>query len=179
MDFEAAKSRLAALGCHWSKPALQRDTIFFRAEDDPITPKVGKIVMRIREEGGFITLTAKRHVTSELDCLEEEVHVEDAGATSRLLLLLGFVQTLAIVKLRQRATGFGFNFCLDRVEGLGDFLEIESLSSETTAEAPFRRLEDLLTTLALSDSERVEMGYDTLVLVARRDTTASSPDTGR
>ena len=52
--------------------------------------------------------------------------------------------------------------CLDVVEGLGTFIEVEAFADGKTEEVQ-ERLFAFLRTLGIKDEDRVTKGYDTLV----------------
>lgn len=59
---------------------------------------------------------------------EVEVGVSDRAKTEDILLSLGFRKTLDVVKTRSIWHYQGAEICLDRIEGLGEFVELESLA---------------------------------------------------
>lgn len=85
--------------------------------------------LRLRRRGELATLTYKgpklnrdRRVKARS---EVEITVSDVEKALELLGRLGFKKVAEIVKKRSVYDLAGFKICLDRVEGLGDFIEVE------------------------------------------------------
>ena len=58
---------------------------------------------------------------------EVEMRIEDAAAGKEILKELGYLPVQPVVKLRQYFQKENMTACLDQVEGLGDFLELEMI----------------------------------------------------
>ena len=91
--------------------------------------KIGVAFARLRTEGGRTLFTVKVPVANELDCAEQETVVADRAAMHEALLLMGYAPTVRIVKRRRTGSWPGGQVCLDVVEGLGVFVEVERLVS--------------------------------------------------
>jgi adenylate cyclase, class 2 len=92
-----------------------------------------------------------------------------ADNMTRLLTHLGY-RFVAVVKKRRRTApleraGFSFTVCLDEVDGLGRFAEVEVLAPEDRRADAEQALTRLATELGLSDVER--RSYLGLVLSAQ------------
>lgn len=168
-DVAAVRSQLEDLGCSWSAPIAQSDRVFFARGDDPLKAKTGRVVLRIREEAGSIKLGAKKHLSGELDCIEHEIAISASREATSIIEMLGFVETVSVLKSRQQSNCFGFNFCLDVVEGLGEFLEVEALVVENGGNDVQSNIAKLLERIGLNSSEHVTIGYDTLLLRSRHE----------
>lgn len=147
------------------EPRSQHDLVFATSMDDVLNPRPGIRIARIRTEGGVSTLNLKQHRTNELDVIEFETRVSDSTATEQILFALGMRMVVRVKKKRYSCAFHGTTVCIDIVEGLGDFVEIESLysrpphpSAQTELAA---RLRDLL---GPSPFEQVHWGYDRLLL---------------
>lgn len=132
---------------------------YFRSADPTLAPPRGP-TFRIRTEGGTATVTFKeksRERGVEFN-VEREFVVDDVDAFVHLVGVLGYVDDIA-----KRKSGFGFDVGdlhveLVRVDGVGEFIEVESVS--TDGERPGRdaaaaRIRDLLSSLPV-DLARVE-----------------------
>lgn len=83
--------------------------------------------LRIRLSGGKASLTYKGPKLDDRSKSREEiiVRLDDPGNMQELLGKLGFYR-VASVRKRRRMFALGkFELCVDRVQGLGDFFEIE------------------------------------------------------
>ncbi len=81
--------------------------------------------LRVRFSEGSITLTYKGPRSSSRFKERFEVNVRVEGDVRELLERLGFKPAIVVRKLREYFEGEGVMVSLDRVEGLGCFIEIE------------------------------------------------------
>jgi adenylate cyclase class 2 len=92
---------------------------------------------------------------------EIEVVVDDAVAAEKILSVLGYKPVLAIEKTRRLWKLDGCEVALDRLELLGDFVEIEGPSSEMIAAVKDK--------LGLSHLPHIRKSYAGMVSVVLRD----------
>ncbi|WP_048058128.1 class IV adenylate cyclase [Pyrococcus yayanosii] len=100
-------------------------------------------------KGPKIELTSKTR-------LEIEVQIDDVDKYSQLLEALGFREVLTVVKTREKYyVEKGITITLDEVEGLGKFVEIETLvkSQEEIGDA-VKKLRKILEELGVTKLER-------------------------
>lgn len=154
--------RLVKLGCKLSKPIAQMDIAYlepgFKFED--IGP--GVKALRIRKQNGKTLLTLKERQEIEMSSIEHETEVSDPFATEKLVKLLGYMEYVRINKKRIKTEYKELEICIDEVEDLGNFIEVEKMSdgdSVKTQEELFKFLERL----GIKRSDRETRGYDTLV----------------
>jgi len=83
---------------------------------------------------------------------------------ANICLALGFEELLKINKVRRKASYQGLEICLDQVEGLGNFIEIEKISESADAETVQLELFEILKKLGIEEQDRVFEGYDQLIL---------------
>jgi len=90
--------------------------------------------LRLRDQGGqfYMTYKGKKLDPGSKTRKEVEVEVADLKKTEEILLSLGFKKTLEVHKKREIYHLDGAEICLDRVEGLGDFVELETLAISDT-----------------------------------------------
>jgi adenylate cyclase class 2 len=96
--------------------------------------------LRLRNEGGQVFLTYKGKKLDAMSKTRKEVEVEvaDFAKMEDILLSLGYKVTLKVRKTREVYHMGGAVVCLDRVDGLGDFVELETLAVDESA-IPGRR----------------------------------------
>lgn len=153
--------RLEALGARRGSPARQVDRYFAHpsrnfAETDE--------ALRLRTEGMLNYLTYKGPlldaITKSRQELELPVEADEVGAQRAWALLraLGFEEVRAVRKERLpfglQAEGRDFVVALDSVEGLGDFIEIETLAGPDDWESARDAALRLAAQLQLTESER-------------------------
>ena len=156
-DLAAVASKLEVLGCAISEPISQKDIIFHKAAEKP-----PKNILRIREQQGKFIFTFKRNVKDELDCIERETVIADSTALQEIIKLLGFSELARVSKIRRKCSYKDYEICLDAVEGLGSFIEIEKMSTTDTRQVRAEMLA-FLAVLGLDTSKQVFQGYDTML----------------
>lgn len=125
----AALAALRRAGVRFGRVEEQNDQAFAPAEWDYSQPRIGVTFARLRTVGDRHLFTVKRPLTDVRTCVEHECWVSDRGAMHKAILLMGFEPTIRIVKQRSLGHLRDWTFCLDEVEGLGRFVEIERLAA--------------------------------------------------
>jgi adenylate cyclase class 2 len=155
-------SKLKEIGCVLNEPVVQDDCIYNKKGIDLSSHNHGTSVLRIREQKGRIVFTLKKDRSNELDCIEKEIEVNDKNTLEEIIELLDFEKTIEVHKKRQKGKYGDYEICLDEVDGIGFFIEVEKMSDED-GEKVQNELFDFLQTLGISKGDRVLIGYDTLV----------------
>jgi len=83
--------------------------------------------LRIRRQNGRAILTLKKPMSNHLDKLELETNISDPVQMEGIINELGYEQDQRITKDRIKGEHAGYEICLDSVEALGDFIEVESM----------------------------------------------------
>ena len=161
---EEAESKLKALGCVLSEPIIQHDTIF--VDDnygifDEFQPN--KNLLRIREAKGKFILTLKQPKSNELDSIEHESEIADPAEIKEILEHMGLHEVVQVHKVRRKTNYNDWEICLDQIEGLGAYIEIEKIAENLDVEAVQKELFEFLQSLGVKPEDRVTTGYDTLV----------------
>ena len=141
-DPAAFLTRLAALGLHLGAARIEGD-IYLNAPDRDFA-RTGE-AFRLRRIGAHNYLTYKGpkqpgpvKTREELEIAMPE-GVEAATQYLRLFAHLGYRVVTTVSKLRRSATwqreGFDLTLCLDEVDGLGTFAEVEVLADPAQVDA--------------------------------------------
>lgn len=124
--------------------------------------------LRIRSEtrqgktSHFFTL--KRSVTSQLDSIEHETEVSDESELKMIIKQLSFSLYSDLTKTRQKAHIGDIEVCIDTVDGLGSFVEVEKLTDEDADIEVIRaELWQVLHLLGVEPDSEVTDGYDVLM----------------
>ena len=91
---------------------------------------------------------------------EFEMQIDDAKVGKDILVSLGYVKMYPVVKIRQYYSQNQVTVCLDQVEGLGDFLELEIIVSQ--ADEKKKALDILASTLeglGFTDKDTIRTSY--------------------
>lgn len=121
--------------------------------------------LTLRTSVSFLTYKGAKLDTVSSAREELETEIADADAGRQILTALGYRGLYPVKKLRQYYHKENVTACVDQVEGLGSFLELEILV-ETEAERPaaLAHIEDILAALGSSLSETTRKSYLALLL---------------
>lgn len=122
-------------------------------------------IFRIRKQGNKNILTMKHKAsTRSRDNHEYETTIDDHIEITKMLDRLGYKFAVKVNKKRRIAKYRGLEICLDEIEHLGDFVEVEKLAADD-ADVDSIQLElwGLLCKFGVEPPERVHKGYDTLM----------------
>lgn len=99
-----------------------------------------------------------------MESKEIEFGVEDFDQCYDFLKTLGYHEWVRVNKKRVTTTLDGFHICIDEVERLGDFVEIEVVTEEEgKAKYYEKKMLALCQELELDSSSRVFEHYDTMI----------------
>ncbi|MES3516395.1 MAG: class IV adenylate cyclase [Natronomonas sp.] len=134
-DHEAIRRRLEELSADACGAVEQRDTYYdapmrsFAETDEalrirretPIEPaaEAGETTTRITYKGPLLDAESKSRT-------EHETNVDDGDTMDAILRSLGFEPAATVEKRRRRFFYDGYTVVLDTVDGLGEFLEVET-----------------------------------------------------
>jgi len=165
VDQDKLLAKLERDGCQLGPAVAQDDTVYSNMPKIPGTAQPDRVVLRVRIEDGRVIFTLKKDRANELSGEEHETEVSDEAELRAIIKLLKFTEVVRVRKERQQGEWRGCHVCVDRVDGLGDFIELEKLTDE---EKDLEIQDELAALLAeLGAGERVTKGYDTLVLERR------------
>jgi adenylate cyclase class 2 len=121
---EPLEAELKRRGAVFEKTVTQAD-VYYNAphRDFAVTDEA----VRLRKQGDrtFLTYKGKKLDAKSKTRKEVEVEVSDFARMQDILLSLGFRKTLDVVKERRIYHYKGAEVCLDCIEGLGEFVELE------------------------------------------------------
>jgi adenylate cyclase class 2 len=165
-DTEALLVALKTRGIELSAPVRQDDQAYAPEGWSYGDSKLGVSFVRLRTVGGRHTFTLKRPAENALSCEEHETGVADREQMHHAILAMGFCPTVRIAKVRSTATFDGLSLCVDEVEGIGTFLELERMvPADVPGEAVQAELAAFVASLGIK-AERTEETYDSLVRAA-------------
>ena len=136
--------KLKALGCILSESIRQIDTVYTRIPAKTVDEYFkNDHFVRIREksDGKFI-LTVKRPLSKEIQAkIEHETEVKNIKELEQALFLMGYNIANKIIKVRRITNYKEFEICIDEVENMGSFIEIEKMSEEDFLHHGFRLID--------------------------------------
>ncbi|MBI3688214.1 MAG: CYTH domain-containing protein [Actinobacteria bacterium] len=166
-DTEALMVVLKTRGIELGAPVYQDDQAYAPTGWSYGDSKLGVSFVRLRTVDGRHAFTLKRPAENALACEEHETAVADREQMHRAILTMGFYPTVRIAKVRRTAVLADFSLCVDEVEGIGHFLELERMvPGDVSSEAVQAGLAVFVASLGI-EAERTEETYDSLVRAAR------------
>jgi adenylate cyclase class 2 len=169
------ESKLSNLPVQESESVSEADH-YFNAPDRDFARTDEALRLRRIGEKNHITYKGPRTDRHTKTRKEIEVPLGDGEVTAegfmQILMHLGY-RPVAVVRKQRRILrlprdGFAVEICLDRVDELGDFVELEIVAAEEKLEAAKATLLGLAAELGLSQPER--RSYLELLLKARGET---------
>lgn len=150
------------MGVSFNPPFTQDDITFENSlpKDDPSWN-----IFRIRKQSGITILTMKYKASSRSrDNHEKESAIDNAKEIADMLERMGYYEGVRIKKTRQMAHYKDVEICIDEIDKLGSFIEVEKLASDDADVDDIQNnLWALLVELGVSPNDRVHKGYDTLM----------------
>lgn len=148
----------------------QIDTVFLLPEqvDAPIVP--GSKIMRVRDvlnpETGELQqslMTLKVEEQAKLVSDEYEFAVDDGNAARQMLTALGWQEVVTVDKVRLESKTKDYTICIDEVDKLGLFIELEILTEDdANAGGIQQQMHTFLKDLNI-DGELWKIPYDTSI----------------
>ncbi len=163
-NLQAVEEKLLERGCIFSEPLIQKDITFANVDDKEYDSLVaGLNILRIRNQNGKYIFTVKQTGINDLDCLERETEISDPHEMEQALILMGFHEAVRINKVRRKTNLDGYEICLDQVENLGNFVEVEKITKNEDPEKVQAELFEFLKQFGVTEGDRVMDGYDTQI----------------
>jgi adenylate cyclase class 2 len=125
--------------------------------------------LRIRSLGGHSVLTYKGPKLDKVSKTRVEIETPvDGTATAKIFHSLGFLEAGAVRKKRDIFRAGEIIVCLDAVEGLGEFLEVElDVEDKKDLESSRAELFKFLSQFGLSEKDSIRTSYLEMVLDKR------------
>lgn len=169
-DKDAVMKVLAALGCSFSEPVTESDILYAEDVSSMEAYNRNSSFLRIRERGdGKIIFTLKYHPDRhegrpDSMPLEHEVEISSKDEMEKMLLLMGYQEAVRIDKMRQKSHHKKWEICIDEVEGLGSFIELEELTDGKETQRIVDEMLAFLGTLGISRDDMFANRYDIALL---------------
>ncbi|MDT3440853.1 MULTISPECIES: class IV adenylate cyclase [unclassified Pseudofrankia] len=163
---ENAEALLAALrvrGIHLGAAVYQDDQAYAPSGWSFGDSKIGVSFLRLRTVDGRHWFALKQPGTNAQDCLEYETEVVNRQQMHEAILHMGYRATVRVAKSRRTGRHGDTTLCLDEVEGVGTFLELERMMPD---DQPATVVQDELAAFVTSlgiEAVRTAETYDSLV----------------
>lgn len=155
---ELIESRLVELGAEFVAEQQQEDYHF--DDDNAAMSKADKALRLRRQSVGettqfLLTYKGPKEQSNFKKRREIELEVADAEAAEKLIVALGYHKALVVEKTRRLWRLEGCEVALDKLDLLGDFLEIEGPDDE--------RITNVRKILGLADLPHIPKGYAAMI----------------
>lgn len=150
---------LTNIGCSWEKEKVQYDRIFYKKDMEN-----QELFFRIRNENNVNYILTLKQILNEVEVVEFESSISDPNEVMKMILKIGFKEYVTINKSRMEGKVNNFSVCVDNVEGLGDFLEVEKIVLESCERDDAKReLEMFLFSLGIKTDRICKKRYHTMI----------------
>ncbi len=170
-DLISLEHTLLALGATFEKELVQKDRIFTHKYP---RPENSSNILRIREQEDKYYFTLKSKLNNSLDNIEKEVTIDNPSELADLLGIIDFEQIVEITKTRKFYKYKTYTVCLDQVEGLGEFIEIEAMVADDDTSDVQSELKKVFESLGILEEQIIMKGYTSLMLAHLDDTKYNS-----
>src|SRR5437588_557892 len=132
-DLEEIKKKFVESGVIFSNPIHIHDTVYSlkgSIEEFGNPAKEGDTILRLRRLEDTAEFSLKVQKSRAMDSLEYETEVKSPEIMHDILLNLGYEPCVEVKKIRQKGKLGEYEVCLDEVEKLGSFVELEKLTDD-------------------------------------------------
>lgn len=166
VDRKSVVHKLEALGCVFEPTVTQEDTVYVKNSFESIeTFKANGIFLRLRvRSDGVVLFTVKQRMENDLEAIEHETQIESREEMEKALTLMGYKKAIRVKKSRVVTHYNGCEICLDEVEDLGNFIEMEKLVEDGDAKHIQEELFSFFESIGINREDHVLVGYDILTL---------------
>jgi adenylate cyclase class 2 len=166
-DLEEVLLALKAAGVELGEPVFQDDQAYAPAGWTPQMGKAGHTFARLRSlDDGAHVFTTKTPLANSMECAEHETVVADREQMHAAVLAMGYEPTVRIVKHRRTGAAGPIGVCVDTVEGVGTFVELELVIDDDRDGLAVQAGLDAWARGLGVELERTTDTYDTLVRAA-------------
>lgn len=161
-NLEELINKLKEEQCEISSIKLQNDTIYVQNLDDTES-KEGSVWLRVRKENDKIELNYKKQSKKKMESEEIEFEVSSYELANQFLKALGYLPWVEVNKKRRYSNYKEYNICIDEVEKLGSFVELEILVDKDNKEDYELALLEVAKKLGINPDKRINSHYDTMI----------------
>jgi len=162
------KEKLLSMGAVLNEKVKETDIYFTAPHRDFIETKE---CLRIREKDGLTELTYKGPTNDAMkkkgQFWKPELNVSICSKRSDLESLLQFIdfkKVAEVIKDREKFTLGSQSVCMDKIEGVGWFLEVETITNKENRDEALKENMSLLNKLDMGESDIVDLPYRDLVI---------------
>lgn len=160
-DIDVLLKKIKDLGCTISEVIDQEDVIFV-SDLNNVESVSGSVWLRVRKTNGKVELNFKKQVNMN-ESQEIEFGVLDYEKALAFLEALNFKKWVTVTKKRRYTEYKGLNVCIDEVERLGAFIELEYLANEDDTKDYEDMIKEVALEMGIEVDKIVNSHYDTMI----------------
>ena len=164
-DKDKVMEKLKALGCSFESPITQSDTVYAEDVDTLENFRSGTVFLRLRvKNNSKVLFTLKTRGVNDLDSpVEIELEVSSKEEMEKAIIIMGYKEAITVNKTRVITHYNNCEICIDDVENLGMFIEMEKLTEEGNSQEIQEEMFKFFESLGITHDDRVMSGYDILM----------------
>ncbi len=167
---EGIMERLKALDCVFGPMIKQEDIVYVKNVGSLKEFCANDVFLRIRvNDNKKVFFTLKKR-DGNLEATEHEVEISSKGEMEQALFLMGYREAVQVNKTRVKTHFDGCEICIDEVEDLGSFIEMEKLTETGDVKTIQEEMFKFFESIGVKREDRVFLGYDILMLQKREQT---------
>ncbi len=155
-------NKLESMQAKISDVISQDDSIFVQNLDNTESVE-GSVWLRIRKTDDKVELNYKKQSAKKMESEEIEFGVSSYEKANAFLKTLGFKKWVEVKKQRRYTKYKDCNICIDEVERLGNFIELELLIDKKEDIDYEQKLLDYAKELGIDTNNRINSHYDTMI----------------
>lgn len=148
--------------CSVSEINYQNDTIYVQSLDH-VESTEGSIWLRVRKNNERVELNYKKQSVKKMESEEIEFGVDSYEKANDFLKALGYKEWVQVNKKRRFTKYKEYNICIDEVERLGSFVEIEVLADKNDSRDYEEALVNVAKEIGINPENRINSHYDTMI----------------
>ncbi len=161
-NFDQLIKILSQSGNEISEELSQSDTIYVSDLSDTES-KEGSMWLRVRQVNDKTEMNLKKQSAKKMESEEIEFEVSDYALANKFLSTLGYKPWVQVNKKRRYSKYENVNICMDEVERLGCFVELELLIADKDDIDYESTLIDIAKQLGINPNNRINSHYDTMI----------------
>ena len=159
-DRNAVMKKLQDLGCKFGGELHQVDRIFAPVGTPYPDVPMGATVLRVRKQNDKYFFTLKIPQSSHQDCIEREMEITDGEMMVEIFELMKWDKLPTVDKKRIKTNFQDMEIVLDKVEILGEFIEVEKIVTDENHKDRKKVQEELLDFLETIGVPRTDQVID-------------------
>jgi len=163
-NLDIIKEKLSGRGCIWLKQIHQCDRIYSVYWTQINNEMRERVFLRVRSENGIDNILTFKCVLDSMEVVEHESTIGQPQEVIEIIKWLGFKEYAIVNKRRLVGKLNGYNICLDDVDELGCFIELERIADEESLRVSIKNsLQGMLASLGIDEKQICNERYHVMI----------------